>query len=482
MGSCFSGFVRYGSNQDDKPYVVDDPRYYQSAVAMADTTATASSRTFVVSNKPVSRVPVESTAMPMNDIIRNMSVYNRLIRGEIVQTSADHGRTATPPLQSVAVQSILPADHDNGLVDAIVQAYSYHHNLTLRPDDFWNAIVAQFALYVDKNSDALRSRFVSFSNGKRTLNIDTPGTVHTIDYATLSSLMVKEMREHLQDPQLSDWIIPSFSTTTDTDRACYAIAMMSTMKSYFEYQFSLMCGIPHVTLLGTTADYVDLARRVEQLLQYDLPKPHDYMTQWVAFLRPIMRELIRASVGQHNVDFWSRICSHHSYGSGSSDLSGWVTAFCCFDDEGRWQATDHNIPDLEWRRPGDSTPASYSYWPVIKSKWIPPGCYSVPVIINDMGIKIAAYIVAGSFAIKCPENDPEYGLAPRMDYYIALVDQVAVEEANKQDREEYECWYGVGIDDDDNNMDLPVTNDVDEQGDGAAMTSDDSAHAEMGAT
>ena len=39
-----------------------------------------------------------------------------------------------------------------------------------------------------------------------------------------------------------------------------------------------------------------------------------------------------------DVNFWQRVCStKYANGSGSDILSGWITAFCAFSDEGKWQ-------------------------------------------------------------------------------------------------------------------------------------------------
>lgn len=56
--------------------------------------------------------------------------------------------------------SISPA-YSNGFVGAVVNAYNYHYHLKLKPDDVWVAITTAFAIYVDDNAEALRSKFVA---------------------------------------------------------------------------------------------------------------------------------------------------------------------------------------------------------------------------------------------------------------------------------------------------------------------------------
>lgn len=47
-----------------------------------------------------------------------------------------------------------------GLISLVIQAWENHHNLTLRPDDIWTALMVQFSFYVNANAEKLRSMFV----------------------------------------------------------------------------------------------------------------------------------------------------------------------------------------------------------------------------------------------------------------------------------------------------------------------------------
>lgn len=58
-----------------------------------------------------------------------------------------------------------------GFVDTVFFAYRKHHNLIIRPDAIWTAIIVQFSRYVNANAEALRHRFVNFK-GKKTVASD----------------------------------------------------------------------------------------------------------------------------------------------------------------------------------------------------------------------------------------------------------------------------------------------------------------------
>lgn len=49
-----------------------------------------------------------------------------------------------------------------GFASAVLNAYNYHANLVIRPDDVWQAVLSQFSYYVKGHSEELRSRIVDF--------------------------------------------------------------------------------------------------------------------------------------------------------------------------------------------------------------------------------------------------------------------------------------------------------------------------------
>jgi hypothetical protein len=73
------------------------------------------------------------------------------------------------------------------------------------------------------------------------------------------------MEEKLSDKEIRNWIIPDFSTTTDTDIAIASMAMMATMKHYIDCRGSTGCGLPSVTLLRVKEDWMQMRRRLDLL-------------------------------------------------------------------------------------------------------------------------------------------------------------------------------------------------------------------------
>lgn len=259
----------------------------------------------------------------------------------------------------------------NGFVETVVTAYNGHHNLVIRPDDVWLSIMSQFALFVERNSELLRNKFVSFT-GKKELSVTLNGRSKTFDMDVATDLFIKKLRENLTDGALADWILPHFTTTKRDDITVASVIFMASMKKYFDYKMMLLCGIPNVTILGCKEDWLDIRSRLEKLKEYGL-------TDWSESLIKIVDQFINVFDGIIDLSFWGKICHYKEGGSGPSYLSGWITVFTSFDEKGCWQGN----------------PTVGNEYPKIDTTDIAPGYCSVPLKIDDNGLEFDGVFFAG---------------------------------------------------------------------------------------
>ena len=167
-------------------------------------------------------------------------------------------------------ERVLPAllSSTNSFIKSIIEAYNEHHHLRLRPDDIWSAILAQFSLYVSTHSEDLGDHFVSHE-GKKKLEIIYPsGDRHDGLFGIFAKKMSKLVDENIKNPDLRQWIMPSFSTSTENDTIVASVIMMGTSKDLFHYYYEFKCGFPTVTLLGEKSDYENIAVRLEKLQDF----------------------------------------------------------------------------------------------------------------------------------------------------------------------------------------------------------------------
>ncbi|KAF4501629.1 hypothetical protein FAGAP_2138 [Fusarium agapanthi] len=286
----------------------------------------------------------------------------------------------------------------NGPVWSCFYAYSTHHHLTIRPEDIWFAIITQLSAYINANSEKMQDYFVSHDGQKR-LEVVDYATLHTADYGKLSQKLALQIAKNLKDPALREWVLPSFSTTTEYDHIVGPVLFMGTLQKYFSYGIRILCAIPSVTLLGEVTDYEDILKRLDKLDEMG-----EEPTHFAKLLRPILRNMVLSFTqpsDQAIHAFWNQI-AHIRRMSGSARLSGWITAFCFWTDEGKARALSQRNDATE----------EISY-PIIGTDSIPGGYVTVPVEVTDRGTLYNCKMLAGSVGIQALPG-PE-GYVPAVD-------------------------------------------------------------------
>ncbi|KAF8188787.1 hypothetical protein K438DRAFT_1676974 [Mycena galopus ATCC 62051] len=284
-------------------------------------------------SSPAERLSLSLKAQTKSKLSRLSALFARKKRDVCETTTpAIQASPISPPPDDgseILIKNVFP--RPNGFVDTIISAYNQHHAVILRPDDVWIAILTQFNFYVNANAELLRANFVAHE-GKKSLVLRTPAFD---DFGRLAREMVGLIEENVVDPSLRAWALPDFSTTTLNDTTVGSIVLMATLKYFFEYVYcDVCCGIPRVTLEGERADWEKILQRLEKLKEFGLET-----IAWYHLLAPVISRFVKAfdnPQGKSNVDFWQSVAHFERGGSGPSYYSGWITAFCAFNDKGEW--------------------------------------------------------------------------------------------------------------------------------------------------
>jgi len=228
-------------------------------------------------------------------------------------------------LTTQPIKPIQPA-LGNGFIGALYSAYSYHHELVLRPDDVWLAISAAFANYVDSHSQEMRSLFVEHKD-KITLKALERGNITTTNWNSLIEQLSEGIQKFTKD-DVREWLEPHFTTTTSKDILIGRSILMGAMKNYFAFECYLRCNIPSVVLMGVLDDWKLVRQKVEKLAIYGKQFPD--LLSWYSLLVPVIEQFIESYSGKVDKDFWNRICHESGGGSGPTYLSGWCLVFTPF--------------------------------------------------------------------------------------------------------------------------------------------------------
>jgi len=134
-------------------------------------------------------------------------------------------------------------------------------------------------------------------------------------------------------------------------------------------------------------------------------------------LKPVLGYFVRSFDEPDSpevVSFWNRIAHFEDGGSGPAYLSGWLTAFCFWDSDGKmlYQPPDVIAPGNYWaNRVGCDLDGTLYH--VVDDSGIPAGYMGVPVkVIDDKEYKCR--MVAGSVGIRCTSSGKPMGRIPQL--------------------------------------------------------------------
>ena len=278
----------------------------------------------------------------------------------------------------------------NGFVKGAIRAYSDHHHLRIRPEDVWFAILSQLSLYINAHAEEFRGKFVPHE-GKKELELEYDGTRYTVDFGGIAKDMGEFIEQNVVDAELREWMMPAFTTTTQTDVVIASILLMGLTQKYFDFKIKLRCGLPSVILLGERSDWDLILRRIEKLKEYG-----EEPMEFYKLLCPVISRFVQSfdnPASTETINFWQRIAHHIPGESGPDYYSGWITAFCFWGAEGKtlWKPQSNfrymNVPKLE---------LDGVAYHVLEADDIPSGYTSVPVKVDDNGFVFMAKMIAGS--------------------------------------------------------------------------------------
>jgi hypothetical protein len=133
-------------------------------------------------------------------------------------------------------------------------------------------------------------------------------------------------------------------------------------------------------------DWKDILKRIDKIeLLGDEP------THFASMLRPIIQNFILSFEEPDSfeaIEFWNTIVHRVSLFSGTDYLTGWLTAFCFWSEEGK----------AKYTRP-ENTMFDSVQFPTVDVDDVPAGFASVPIEVDDLGDVYDANMVAGSVGI-----------------------------------------------------------------------------------
>ena len=200
--------------------------------------------------------------------------------------------------------------------------------------------------------------------------------------------------------------MPDFSTTTESDKVVAAVLMMGAMQKYFSYFVAITCGIPSVTLLGEREDWASLVKKLDKLYQLG-----NEPARFAQLLRPVLNHFVVSFVSPGSTKalaFWGR-CAHRMGGSGTDYLSGWISAFCFWNEQGEllyFEDTTKSAGSPEFEARNTDLGLDDVLARSVDIDQIPSGFISVPLTMDDDGKLTEMMMLAGSIGIQAMSKEP----------------------------------------------------------------------------
>ncbi len=224
------------------------------------------------------------------------------------------------------------------------EAYADHRPFVLSPDMVWMLISQGFSHHINANPEKYRDRMVDFQ-GKKSLAVESDKPLEEARWDELIPQFAEEIKKNTKGT-IAETIIADFSTTTSYEQIASEITLMETTKAYFDFVvIYAACGIPEITLLGTTEDWQKVYDKTMQLRSFDL-------AWWVDELKPILKQFVKASEGDVDTKFWRNMFKWHTqkeYGA-PNIIDGWIVKFFPYDKYGKrfdlkTLTRDSSLPD-----------------------------------------------------------------------------------------------------------------------------------------
>ena len=211
------------------------------------------------------------------------------------------------------------------LIECVLTAYNRHLPLKLRPDDIWLTIAHGICQHINLTPQSFRDKFVSHK-GKLKL------TAVGMKFEDAISKMVGEISSHCKNQEFIKMMLNTFSTSTQSTLIASHANLMGSMSKYFQYEMTLLCGIPSVTLDGTLEDWAEIARRIRSLRDLKIG-----LNWWSDELAPVVDQLVKTYQGEVDLNFWGHILdAENMWGSGGTILiNGWISKLFPYDRHGK---------------------------------------------------------------------------------------------------------------------------------------------------
>lgn len=244
----------------------------------------------------------ENLQSPESHLIKSTDseIINRFLSKEQIPFSLYNIVTHSLPLHDICFVG------KDVLWQSFLICYATHRPLVLSPDVIALVINQKITSIIRDNPEIYRGKFVDFEGIKELIvESETDLFDNRTDWKRLFDDIYSQIKKNTTLTDVSTWV-NDYSTTEDNERIASIATLMGTVESYYQYTIRhYICGIPEITLLGTSDDWEKLLNNLEHLKTFGLKT-------WYSWLRPVIKEFVRTAQGFPNIKFWGKTVMDYS--------------------------------------------------------------------------------------------------------------------------------------------------------------------------
>lgn len=223
----------------------------------------------------------------------------------------------------------------HAVIETLHYAFAQHRPVSISPDIIWLMICQGVTQHVNLHSEELRSSIVTFDSTQE-IRIQADHLIKGNSNNNWGQLIpsFSDSIKHFVYPAWYNSYAQSFSTTDSIDQFSFQVALLNSVDHYFDFYAETECGIPSITLTGTTEDWRKIENKVDEFKQFGL-------ADWVTELKPILHQFVQASQGAIDLKFWGDIYKVKE-DCANIYVSGWIMKFFPYTLNNQYEIVANN--------------------------------------------------------------------------------------------------------------------------------------------
>lgn len=217
-----------------------------------------------------------------------------------------------------------------------INSYKMRHHLTIRPEDVWFAILSQLGIWSHANANGPEEalgKFVAHECEKRSTSFEENNPdLKGKNVKDQVKDLAREIEKGETNPEMTEWIMPSLSTTTAKDAMHASFHIMGFTPKTFGY----LGPVESITLIGEQSDWEKIHKKL-----YKLATLGDEPTKFAMLLAPVILRFIESfqhPTSKNIASFWRHFITVGFQGTGGVDSvesEGWISVFYFWDKCGK---------------------------------------------------------------------------------------------------------------------------------------------------